>query len=191
MRAARESSRSAAVDQAQASSTTEVTIPPQKIIQMLHGEANAYNETTQTSLGSVAWNRMVNGGGWFDVSTWQAAINGNFQGPDGTTNGISPELDRAASLYRGQVGDIVGGAGCFWSPTNSEWTNIGNAWATNSTTFPSNSGAPSCYGSSSTGRQILVKTGVENNHRPGYTNAPAFVFLRPRPASGDPAVIGY
>ena len=38
--------------------TTDVFIPPQRLIQMMRGEANAYSEVTQFSVGRVAKNRI-------------------------------------------------------------------------------------------------------------------------------------
>ncbi len=166
--------------------TTDVFIPPQRLIQMMRGEANAYSEVTQFSVGRVAKNR-IGDSGFGSPSTWQAAISAEFQGTDtSVTTGVSPELGRAVALFEGSVGDIVGGCKCMWSPTASEWGVISAALASGTTTSPPNSqtGAPGCYGDIP--RQIVVKNSVEQHHS---RNAPAFVFLRPREVGSQPAVV--
>ena len=159
-------------------------VPPQKLIQMMRGEANAYDEATQTSLGSVAANRFGDAA-FGNPTSWQAAINGDFQGTNSSvTTGVQPELDRAVNLFDGTTGDIVGGAKCFWTPLTSQWNNINAALGSGTTTFPSDTGAPGCWGGQT--RQIVVKSSVQQHFQ---RSAPAFVFLRLRPSGGDPAVV--
>jgi hypothetical protein len=163
---------------------THVFIPPQKLIQMLRGEANGYSETVHFALARVAKNREGDSG-FGSPSSWQAAINNDFQGTNTSiTTGVAPELGRAVTLFVGGVGDIVGGAKCFWTPSVSEWGNISAALSSGTTTFPSGAGAPGCWGGIP--RQIVVKNSVEQHHS---WNAPVFVFLRPREVPSDPAVV--
>lgn len=176
----------------QSSNTTQVVVPPQVMIKTVVGEAGGQpGDIDQQSLLSVALNRFGDSafpGG--TGATWQGVlIPSQFYGAsNGTTNGPTRPLNNSAKLFTGEVGDIIGGAKCYWSPTNSQWSKIQNALSPPTTSFPGGTGAPGCW--SGQPRQIVYKASVGTNVSNGnqYNNAPAFVFLRLRQAT-DPAVV--
>ena len=124
------------------------------------------------------------------AATWQSVlVPSQFYGAsNATTTGPERELRNAALVYSGDVGDIVGGASCLWSPTNAQWTVIQTALNSGTTDFPSSTaiGVPNCF--ADVPRQIVYKESISLNRSPGSTSAPAFVFLRQRTQT-DPAVI--
>jgi hypothetical protein len=102
---------------------------------------------------------------------------------------IGPErpLRNAARVFTGEIGNIVGGAKCHWSPEAAEWQIIQAALISKTTVFPSGLKTPGCW--QSLPRQIVYTSGISLNSRGGvYANAPAFVFLRKRQATA-PAVV--
>jgi hypothetical protein len=171
----------------------KVIVPPQIMIRTVLGEAGGQpGDLDQQSLLVVARNRFGDSafpGG--TASTWQdVLIPSQFYGAnDSTANGPDQELLNAGRVFAGEVGDIIGGAKCYWSPTTLEWTSIQAALNSGTATFPSGTGAPSCW--SGQIRQIVVKSSLGLNVSGGsaFQNAPVFVFLRLRPQAQDPAVI--
>jgi hypothetical protein len=169
----------------------QLVVPPQIMIKTVVGEAGGQpGDIDQQALLAVGRNRFGDrdfpGG---RTATWQAVlIPGQFYGAsDPTTNGPDQELRNSALVFTGEVGDIVGGSPCYWSPTTTQWTNIQAALKSQTKTEPTNVGIPSCY--ASVARQIVVKSSIGVNTRGGdYSNAPAFVFLRKR-KNNDPAVV--
>ena len=94
---------------------------------MLVGEASGLNNTAQWAIGRAAQNRFGDSAFPGGVgSTWQGVVvPSEFYGAsNGTSNGPTPELENAVELFTGQVGDIVAGAKCFWSPKYAQWQNI-------------------------------------------------------------------
>jgi hypothetical protein len=59
-------------------------------------------------------------------TTWQQVlIPSQFYGANDTTaDGPDQELRNAALVFTSEVGDIVGGAKCYWSRRNAEWAII-------------------------------------------------------------------
>jgi hypothetical protein len=182
----------ALVGSATSTNGVTITVPPQIMIKVIIGEAQAQpGDTDQHVILSTARNRFGDSdfpGG--TAGTWQAVIiPSEFYGAsNGTTNGPDRELRNAAQVFTGAIGDIVGGSKCLWSPTNSQYSRIQTALSSGTTTFPSNTGAPACWGNLA--RQIVVKQSVGLNVSNGnqYRNALAFVFMRRRAAT-DPAVV--
>lgn len=176
---------------AQASSPTDVIVPPQAILLQMFGETvGAYDGSTNIPELSVAWagfNRFAYSGQTYlfnGVSTWQALIDSGNVADRGTpTNGQEPELDNAVAVFTGAGGDITGGATCYWSPTNTQMGAVQAAFQSQTTAFPSGTGAPTCWGAATYGAQIVWKTSMPNNLVPGYQSAPAFLFMRARPSS--------
>jgi hypothetical protein len=121
--------------------------------------------------------------------TWQAVLSPDFYGAaNGTTNGPARELRNAAQAYTGQIGDIVGGAKCLWSPDNAEWAIILAALNSGTKKFPTVTRAPDCW--ASLPRQIIrkVSVGLNVSGGPNFSEAPAFVFMRLR-SQNAPAVV--
>lgn len=171
----------------QSGSPTVIKIPPQKLIQMMWGEAEGYNDTVQRALGSTAKNRFGHSG-FGNPSEWNSVLNSDFQGiqraiNNGITGGPQNYLDNSVAVYDGSHGDSVGSSTCFWTPTLAQWGNVQTALGSGTTSFPSSTGSPGCFSSSE--RQIVVKTSMQNNH--GYS-APVFLFIRQR-STTDPAVV--
>lgn len=193
------STATACVGAACAPTSTTITIPPQNLVQMLYGEADGQQgtgDTSQISVGSAARNRINNSDSPGNTN-WQNTVASTgfslWSTSPPNQAGHYNETANAAGLFSGTISDQVGGAGCFWSPTNyphnppSQWDNIVTALNSKTTTFPAKTGNPACYGS--VPRQIVIKTSVGTNNRGGnFAGAPAFVFLRKRNAT-DPAVV--
>jgi hypothetical protein len=118
--------------------------------------------------------------------TWQAVItSAQYNGINtAITTGVSPELANAVALYTGAIGDIVGGSPCFFSPTSSGWSAILSAYNSQTSTVPSVTADPLCYGSD---RQLVWKASIGNNAN--GSGAPAFVFERQKAAGNNPAVV--
>lgn len=158
---------------------------------MIQGEAGGqHDDTLEQALLSAARNRFGNSGfGNGNLHTWQVVLGStDFQGTNTTiSNGPDMELANAASVYSGDVGDIVAGAACFWSPLNWEWDEILYALDVPTAPFPSGLRAPGCFGN--VPKQIVYKTSIGLNLNPDSNQAPAFIFLRPRPNPGDRVVI--
>jgi hypothetical protein len=185
-----------------ASSSTEVIVPPQALIQQLHAEAHGYTDNpaldplqlAQRSVGMTDINRfgyssqpLIFGG----VSTFQDLV---AQVPkqvasDATPNGPAVLIDNAALVFARRISDPTGGSSCYWSPLDTQTTIITNALAAPSTTFPTGLGDPQCfcYPNCSTS-QVVVKSGMPKNTVSNKTNSPAFVFERSR-VSIQPAVV--
>jgi hypothetical protein len=98
-------------------------------------------------------------------------------------------LRNAAQVFTSEVGDIVGGSECYWSPTNSQWQKIQAALQSGTKKFPSGIGAPGCWQGQT--RQIVYKSSIGLNISGGtnYDAAPAIVSLRLRPQDTAPAVV--
>ena len=172
--------------------STKIVIPPQIMIKMIVGEAGGQpGDTDQHAILASARNRF--GDGMFPggtTSTWQhVLIPSQYPGvSNGTTNGPNRELRNAAQIFTGEIGDIVGGTKCYWSPTYSQWLNIQAALQSATKKFPSNTGVSDCWRNLT--RQIVYKASIGLNVSGGstYANAPAFVFLRLR-QQNVPAVV--
>jgi hypothetical protein len=115
-------------------------------------------------------------------------LDSDFQGiaraqDNGINHGPQDFLDNAVAVFDESVGDIVGGSTCFWTPTLANWSNVQTALSNQTTTFPSGTGAPGCFASST--RQIVVKANFQEHHQRA---SPVFLFIRER-GTGDPAVV--
>jgi hypothetical protein len=159
------------------------------MIKTIVGEAGGQpGDLDQQSILVVARNRF--GDSMFgNKSTWQdVLVPGDFYGAsDPTQNGPDRELSNATAVFTGEVGDIVAGSKCYWSPTFDQWQVVQQAIQLGTTIFPTNTGAPACW--STNKRQIVYKASIGLNQRGGnYQNAPAFVFVRQR-QSNQPSAI--
>jgi hypothetical protein len=171
----------------------QIAVPPQLLIQLLHGEAGGQNDWSQQAVGRTAFNRMGDPD-FGNHTTWQAVITApnQFNGiPDPTMDGPTQELNNAGLLFTGQIPNIVGnGAKCFWSPTFAEWQNIAAALQSQTTVYPANVGSSGCWSAQGNMRQIIYNAATGTNMRGGvYAGAPAFVFLRLKGDPTDPAVV--
>ena len=181
--------------------TATIVVPPQIMIRTVIGEAGGQpGDIDQMSLLSTAVNRFgVHGfGGARDrdstgrrTGTWQGVLTAPLQylGSSNQTNtGPDQPLRNAARVFSGEVGDIVGGAPCYYSPTYAQFQFIAAALHSGQTEFPIEAEGPKCFKAAV--RQIVVKTSVGANMSPGvlYAGAPAFVFIRER-RRRDPAVV--
>jgi hypothetical protein len=169
---------------------TKIVVPPQIMIKVVVGEAGGQpGDIDQQSLLAVGRNRFGDRD-FGRPATWQAVlIPSQFYGAnDPTTDGPAQELQNSAKVFTGEVGDIIGGSKCYWSPTNAQWANIEAAFISGTKTEPANAGIPDCW--SGKPRQIVDKASVGLNVSGGanYNQAPAFVFLRQR-TKNDPAVV--
>lgn len=131
-----------AITQYGQSGVSTAIVPPQALIQMLWGEAKSQpHDLTDLILGAVVKNRFGDCV-WFScVGTWQDAITpGQFQNlATYLTNGPDWELSNAAHIYTADpafsaVG-LLNRAGCFFSPTPTDWKNIQTALQSATTTL--------------------------------------------------------
>ena len=167
------------------SNVTDLTVPPQILIQMIQQEAGGTNPTTMTAVAEVVRNRFSSS--MFDppYSTYQNAIPGQFQ-TSSTLNGVQPELDIASSVFTGTSAGNFCGSLAFWTPTTSQWSTVQNALNSGTTTFPSGVGAP-VFNSSvwpTSQQQILYVSAVGTQGN----GAPNFLFLAQRTSSQSAAV---
>jgi hypothetical protein len=191
------------VGNVKSSNSTNVTVPPQVMIQMLVGEAGAQagsSDLSQPSIAVSARNRFGDSnfpGG--TAGTYQTVmVPGQYAGLSlpaavQATSGVNPELQNAADVFSGTTGPIIPtGAKCYWSPTSAQWAIIKTALQTGATKEPANIGTPDCWSPpshlpSGKSRQIVYKTSVGMNQSGGkYAGAPAFVFLQ-LSSTGSPA----
>jgi len=169
---------------------TQVTVPPQILIQMLNREAGgqiAEGDMSQLSIAVAARNRFGDDD-FGDYGTYQEVVTSAFQWNSDLHHGPDRELGNAARVYRNDSSTqgIIEDAKCLWSPRTAQWALVQAALQSQTTVFPSGTGSPSCWQSS--GRQILYKTSIGLNANGGdYAGAPAFLFVRERSAN-DPAV---
>jgi len=169
--------------------SAKIVVPPQIMIQTVVSEAGGQpGDIDQQSLLVVARNRFGDGQFAQGATAWQQQLGTSDFTQSTTTNGPDRPLNNSSQVFTGDVGDIVGGGKCYWSPTNSQWSRIQTALGSGTTTFPNNTGVPGCW--STQPRQIVYKSSVGLNvsNSSQYRNAPVFVFLRLR-QSTDPAVI--
>jgi hypothetical protein len=168
-----------------------IIVPPQVMIQMLVGEAGGQPyDVEQQSILVSARNRFDDGDFPPKSSTWQGVLTspGQYDGlPNGTTNGPERELNNAARVFSGEVGDIVAGAQCYWSPTNAQWAIVQTALQSGTANMPLNTNSK-CWTNAT--RQLVYKASIGLNVSGGanYAGAPAFVFARKR-LSNAPAVV--
>jgi hypothetical protein len=160
------------------------------MIRTVVGEAGGQpGDIDQQSLLAVGRNRFGDRD-FGRPSTWQQVlVPSQFYGAGNTTaDGPDQELRNAALVFTGEVGDVVGGATCYWSPRNAQWANIQVALGSGTTTEPVGAGIPDCW--SGQPRQIVYKASVGLNISGGsdFNQAPAFVFLRKRKSTA-PAVV--
>jgi hypothetical protein len=176
------------------SNSSILIVPPQALIWQMVSEAGDYNlgsdpgNVVQQSVGVAGRNRFGQTG-FGGVSTYQGLIDSG-QVASGTrpSTGVMPALDNAAGVFSGAVGDIVGGAECYWSPQKDEMPFIQAALNSHSTGFPAGVRDPNCY---QAGKQIVWRISMPLNIRGDtdlYQGAPAVLFERPRGAN-DPAVV--
>ncbi len=180
------------------STTTEVIVPPQIMIQTAQSEAGgqtSQGDETMEALLLTAQNRFGDpafGTPW----TWYAAFTAPLQYTYTTTaNGPQPELNYAGSVFAGTSGVNILNCEGYWSPLNSQWTTL-QQWYNLAATSISDStggtswsavGAPTLWKGQP--KQAVVKGSVLRNVLPAKYMAPAIVLFRPAPNSTDPAVI--
>lgn len=183
----------AQVGQTVSTNSVKIVVPPQIMVKVIVGEAGGQpGDTDQQAIIVTGRNRFGDSGfPGGTTATWQAVLvpAAYYGANNGTTNGPDQELRNASKVFTGEIGDIIGGAKCYWSPTNSQWSIIQAALQSGTKQFPSGTGVPGCWQNQK--RQIVYKASVGLNVSGGnnYSNAPAFVFLRLLPHNNDPAVV--
>jgi hypothetical protein len=167
-----------------ANSPTTVDVPPQVLIQMMQAEAQGTgNSGLMQQLGEIARNRFSSS--FFDppYTNYQNAIPGATGtwpvqfATTSTTTGIEPELDAAVTVFLNDTPDVCG-ALSFWTPTLAQWQIVQAAWQNPTTTFPSNTGAPT-YNINvwpTSNQQIIYSSSVGTQSN----GAPNFLFLSVR-----------
>jgi hypothetical protein len=160
----------------QSSNATTVNVPPQAMIQMIHAEANGADSTTMRAVAWVPLNRIQSSIFNPPNSNYQnTVVSGQFV-LSSTTTGIEPELDIATGVFTGTSSDSSCNSLAFWTPTSAQWSNVQAAIASQTTTFPSNTGAPTYSSWSTQNQQIVYNTAVGTQSN----GAPYFLFLRYR-----------
>ena len=170
----------------------EVTVPPQILVQLLHGEAGGQTgegDMSQVSVGVVARQRFYDPD-FGNHSTHYGVITAPNQFAPNLNLSSGPDLvlGNAAKVYTNHPSTIgiVEDAKCFWSPTVAQWNVVQAALQSQTTQFPQGTGAPDCWATQP--RQILYKTSIgPNTNPPPQQGAPAFLFLRKR-SPAEPAV---
>jgi hypothetical protein len=176
-----------------------IVVPPQIMIQTLVGEAGAQTGAGDASMPSlllVAKNRFGDtafpGGA---AGTWQAVlIPEQFYGAsDQTPDGVTPELDDAASVFAGTTSvSIPSGCEGYWSPTNGQYSTL-ESWTSKQAgsitdaNWPALVGAPRLWNGQP--KQAVIKRSIANNMLTGKSSAPAIVLFQLAPSSTSPAVI--
>jgi len=161
-----------------------VDVPPQVLIQMIEAEAGGTDSTTMTAVAEVAKNRFGSAVFGGQYTTYQNTIIPGQFAMSATTTGIQPELDIAASVFAGTSAGNFCGALSFWTPTSSQWQTVQTALQSGSTTFPSNTGAPTYSSWDTSQQQILFVPAVGT-----YSNGvPYFLFLAQRGSTQAAAV---
>ena len=166
------------------SNVADLAIPPQILIQMMQAEAQGTNNTTITAVGEVVRNRFSSSIFNPPYSTYQNAIVPGQFASSSTPNGIEPELDIAASVFIGVSGGNFCGSLAFWTPTSAQWQTVQSSLQSGTTTFPSNTGAPTYSTWSTSQQQILYVPAVGTNSQ----GVPYFLWLTQRSPS-QPAAI--
>lgn len=176
--------------------TGKIIVPPQIMIKLVVGEAGGQpNDVDHQAILVTARNRFGDteyfGGYGGAEATWQAVLlPGQFKGllaPGLPENGPEQPLRNAGRVFAGEVGDIVGGAQCFFSPTADQWKEIQEAFTLGSTSVPVITDDPGCFPRSI--RQFVIKASIGASTRGGiFQGAPAFVFVRRRQPN-EPAVV--
>jgi hypothetical protein len=168
----------------QSTNSTTVNVPPQAIIQMVQAEAGGTNNTTMRGVAWVPLNRIQSP--IFDppYSNFQnTVVSGQFV-LSSTTTGIEPELDIATGVFTETSGDSSCNSLAFWTPTSAQWSNVQSAITSQTTSFPSNTGAPTYSSWSTQNQQIVYNTAVSTQSN----GAPSFLFLRYRQSAVAAAV---
>jgi len=180
---------------------TTIYIPPQMIgIQMYSetymGQYDGISNIPELSVATAAQNRFSQSGfttNGVAMTNWQTLS--QVAQCCTPAPGQEPELDNAVQVFTGALGDIVGGAACYWSPSNAEYAILQSALSTGSTSYPSGLSDPKCftYGSNPFGSttQVVLKASMPPNIRTdvgGYNLAPAFAFEGQR-SPGAPFVV--
>ena len=164
---------------------TTINIPPQILIQMMYAEANGTNSTAMSADGDVVRNRF--GSAIFNppYNTYQNTIvSGQFAFNTSITTGVQPELLSAANVFTRAGGNFCSSL-AFWTPTPTQWQAVQAAINSQTTTFPTGTGAP-VFGSSwpASQQQILYVSTIGNQGN----GAPNFLYLTMR-NSNQPAAI--
>jgi hypothetical protein len=195
----------------------------EQILGAAGGFTGAGGQIVQDSLLVTILNRFQNSSSFFGLTTWQAMHDFLLPGCTASnchvieTTSISSYPDPAAVTFATEnaaevfgvasvdptqtqyltagASDIVGGAGCYWSPQYlREFVPIQNQYQTapDSTTLPTGLLLPVCYTQAGQSPQIVWRASMPNNIRSDsggiYLNAPAFLFVRNR-SSNDPAIV--
>ena len=177
-------------------------VPPQALIQVLHGEAHGQaskygvDDPSELAIGATIRNRL-NQKGFQNSSTYQGLITaGQFNGIDTSiTTGTTPELGNAALLFGGGTGTSsqqsamnVASAKCFFSPDAVGWQTLQAALNTSTVTvIPHVHSDPACFTfTDPANEQIIYKRSISNNA--DGRGAPAFLFEQYK-APSAPAVI--
>jgi hypothetical protein len=159
-----------------ASPLSNVAVPPQILIQMIQAEAGGTNSTTMTAVAEVARNRFSSSIFGGQYTTYQNTIVPGQFAFTSTTTGIEPELDIAASVFTGNSAGNFCGSLSFWTPTSNQWQTVQTALQSGTTTFPSNTGAPTYSSWPTSQQQILYVPAVGTNS----SGVPYFLFLSQR-----------
>ena len=179
--------------------STQVTVPPQIMIQTLYGEAGAQNSSgddTMPAILVVAKNRFGDGsfpGG--STRTWQSVlIPSQFYGASNTISyGLDPELSYAASAFSGtSTVSVPSDCKGYWSPTNQQFQTL-QTWSNtpankiSDASWQQSVGAPTFWRNQA--KQAVIKNSIALNRRSGSTSAPAIVLFRLAPTATSPAVV--
>jgi hypothetical protein len=184
------------------SNTIQVAVPPEVLVQMIWGETNGQgaigDNVSEQAVGVAARNRFSQPQFFSSVTTYQAAVTpcpcppGQFNGVNRAVanniyNGPSPELSNAVAVFVGTTNVTVANAGCFFTPTASDWANIiGPQLVYQTATLVPASNDPQCYTKTPYGQQYLVKQSIANNAN--GQGAPAFIFVQQKPSANAPTV---
>jgi hypothetical protein len=166
------------------SNVVDLAVPPQVLIQMIEAEAGGTNVTTMTAVAEVARNRLGSAVFGGQYTTYQNTIVPGQFATSSTTTGIEPELDIASSVFTGSSGSNFCAALSFWTPTASQWQTVQTALQSGTSTFPSNTGAPTYSTWSTSQQQILFVPAVGTNS----SGVPYFLFLTQRTSTQSAAV---
>ena len=179
----------------QSTNSAKVVVPPQIMIRMVVSEAGGQPaDLDQQAVLVSARNRFGKrdfpGG---RTATWQSVlVPQEYDGlqVDNTQNGPDQELRNAAKVFAGEIGDLVAGSDCYWSPMASEWPYVQQALQSGTKVYPDRAltGAPDCWDGRA---QIVYKASIGLNSRtsPEWQNVPAFVFVRLKTDKNAPAAI--
>lgn len=182
------------------SNFTRVVIPPEDQVKQMLGSAIAYaqipsldpSQVAQTSVSIAAKNRFGNSAfscnGTVPAS-WKDLANCGSNNIETYNGSYRPmvTVQNAANVFLGLVpGTFVGGATCYWSPTNGQFASVQSVFNQGAQPFDITTiGGPTCFSPQfyPTDPQILWKTSEPYSTLPNNNAAPAFLFVRLRPSS--------